>query len=68
MKYKGYTGNIDKDFEDFPNGLWYGKVLNITDTVLYESDSILGMEDAFHKAVDDYLDAHGLEGRACKEK
>lgn len=60
-KYKGYTGTIQVSEDD---NCLYGKILSITDTILYEGTTVKELERAFHEAVNDYLETckrHGLE-------
>lgn len=48
--YRGIVGSIE-----FNDGKHYGKLLNITDLVNYQADSLVDLEKEFHNAVDDYL-------------
>ncbi len=52
LKYKKYLGSVDFSEED---NILYGKILGINDLVSYEGTSIKTLEDAFKKAVEDYL-------------
>jgi predicted HicB family RNase H-like nuclease len=52
LKYKGYIGLA------VPNQLtdgWRGKLINVSDLVTYESDSLKGLSIEFQAAVDDYI-------------
>ena len=51
-KYKGYECDFQYDEEDLT---WYGKIEGIRDLVNFESETYDGLEEEFHKAVDDYL-------------
>lgn len=51
--YKGYTSRPEYSTED---RIFYGKILGISDLVDFQSESAQALEDAFHKAVDDYLE------------
>lgn len=51
--YRNYRGSALISVED---NLLYGKVLDITDLVSYEADTVPGLKKAFEEAVDDYLD------------
>ena len=52
MHYKGYSARSEHSAEDH---IFYGTILEISDMVDFESGSAEALEDAFHKAVDDYL-------------
>lgn len=53
LEYKGYFAKIEYSAED---GVLYGKVEGIKDFANFESDSVVGIENEFHAAVDDYLE------------
>lgn len=53
LKYKGYTTRVEYSVED---QVLHGKIEGISDLVDFESDSLSEIENAFHSAVDDYLD------------
>ena len=59
LEYNGYLGSISFDSEDM---IFFGKIEGINDLVSYEADSISGLQLAFQKAVDDYLDELMLKG------
>ena len=52
LEYKGYKTIVKYSEED---GVFHGKLENITDLVTYEADTIEKTAPAFHEAVDDYL-------------
>ena len=52
MKYKSYFGSIEYSQED---NCLHGRLLNITDSISYEGNSVDEIKAAFHEAVDDYL-------------
>lgn len=52
LTYKGYSTRVEYSAED---GVLHGKIEGIADLVNFESESIEGVESAFHEAVDDYL-------------
>jgi len=54
MKYKGYTAIFGFDHND---NIFHGKIDGITDLVVFEAKSEEELKDAFHEAVDDYLEA-----------
>lgn len=53
LDYKGYSTSIEIDF---PSHLLYGKIEGIRDYVNFESESVEGIIQEFHSAVDDYLE------------
>jgi hypothetical protein len=53
MEHRGYTGTVEYDRVD---GFFYGRVLDIDDSVYYEAVSEERLEAAFRDAVDEYLD------------
>lgn len=57
IKYKDFIGSIEFCKE---SNCFFGKILNISDLVSYESESLEFIEESFKKAVDDYLET-------CKE-
>lgn len=57
MEYKGYYTKIEYDTTA---DILYGKIEGIGDLVTFESDSVQGIKNEFHLAVDDYLEM-------CKE-
>ena len=53
LEYKGYYTVIKIDFERHQ---LYGKIEGISDLVNFMSDTLSGIENEFHSAVDDYLE------------
>lgn len=53
MTYKGYTARIDYDDED---GIFFGRLAGIRDTIGFHADTVDELRRAFHEAVDDYLE------------
>lgn len=53
LTYKGYHASVEYHPED---GLLFGRVLDVRDTVIFEVEQASEVEQAFHGAVDDYLD------------
>lgn len=53
MKYKGYTGVVqfDEEAETF-----FGKVINIRDTVTFQATDAHDLRREFEASVEDYLD------------
>jgi hypothetical protein len=58
LEYKGYKA--EHDWDDDAN-IFYGEVTNIRDVITFQSDTEQDIEQAFHDAVDDYLNF-------CKER
>lgn len=52
LKYKGYLGSVGFSEKD---QVFYGKIEGIDGLVNFEGDSVKGLTDAFHDAVDDYI-------------
>lgn len=52
LTYKGYSTRVEYSAED---GVLHGKIEGIADLVNFESETVEGVETAFHEAVDDYL-------------
>jgi predicted HicB family RNase H-like nuclease len=57
MNYKGYFGTVRYSEED---EVFYGKIAGINDLIMFEGASVKELKNAFHEAVDDYLET-------CKE-
>lgn len=53
LQYKGYFTKIEYSA---PDHLLYGKIEGIKDLVNFESESVIGIEQEFKNAVDDYLE------------
>lgn len=52
MKYKGYEATIEYDAED---RLFFGRVVNIKDVIVFDGLSVDELEQAFHHVIDEYL-------------
>ncbi len=52
LKHKNYFGSVEFSSED---NILYGKIFGINDLISYEGTSIQTLENAFKKAVEDYL-------------
>jgi predicted HicB family RNase H-like nuclease len=50
--YRNFIGSVQVSLED---NVLHGKLLNITDVVSYEADTVPGLKRAFEEAVDDYI-------------
>jgi predicted HicB family RNase H-like nuclease len=53
LEYKGYQASIEFSAED---RTFFGKILHIPSLILFEADSVDALKEAFHQAVDDYLE------------
>ncbi len=53
MSYKGYLGSVAYSEKD---QVFFGKIEGIKGLVNFEGESVKELTDAFHEAVDDYLD------------
>lgn len=52
MKYKGYEASIEYDEED---RLFFGRVINIKDIIVFDGLSVDELEQAFQSVIDEYL-------------
>ena len=53
MSYKGYSARVEYDDED---GIFVGRIAGIRDGVGFHADSVAELREAFHDAVEDYLE------------
>lgn len=53
LKYKGFLGSVSFSEED---NVFFGKIEGIDGLVNFEGESVKELTDAFHEAVDDYID------------
>ncbi|MEW6116359.1 MAG: type II toxin-antitoxin system HicB family antitoxin [Nitrospirota bacterium] len=63
MTYKGYTGSAHFSAED---KVFHGKVEGIKDLIRFEGRDVENLKDAFHEAVDDYIEHSRAKGREPK--
>ncbi len=61
MNYKGYQARVDFDADD---GIFVGRIAGIDDNVGFHADSVKALLEAFHEAVDDYLETCAKVGKA----
>ena len=52
MKYKGYEAVIEYDEED---RLFFGRVINIKDIIVFDGLSVDELEQSFQDVIDEYL-------------
>jgi len=60
MTYKNYAARIEYDDED---GLFVGRIAGIGDRVGFHADTVEGLRDAFHDAVEDYIEVCAKVGK-----
>lgn len=60
MHYKGYAARIDYDDDD---GIFTGRIAGIRDRVGFHADTVEGLREAFHEAVEDYLETCASLGK-----
>ena len=60
MSYKGYWARIEYDDED---GIFTGRLAGIRDGVGFHADTVEGLREAFHEAVEDYLETCARIGK-----
>jgi predicted HicB family RNase H-like nuclease len=53
MTYKNYAARIEYDDDDL---IFTGRIAGIRDGVGFHADTVEGLRDAFHEAVEDYLE------------
>ena len=60
MTYKGYSARIDYDDED---GTFTGQIAGIRDGVGFHADNVEALREAFHEAVEDYIETCARIGK-----
>lgn len=60
MTYKGYAARIEYDDED---GIFVGRIAGIRDGVGFHADTVDRLREAFHEAVEDYIDTCARIGK-----
>ena len=60
MSYKGYSARVEYDDED---GIFVGRIAGIRDGVGFHADSVSELKEAFHEAVEDYLETCASIGK-----
>ncbi len=60
MNYKGYSARVEYDDED---GIFTGRLAGIRDGVGLHADTVGGLREAFHEAVEDYLESCAKIGK-----
>ena len=64
MHYRGYEARIEYSDED---GCFVGHVAGIEDIVGFHGDSVTELREAFHEAVDAYLEMAEAAGRPAQK-
>jgi predicted HicB family RNase H-like nuclease len=60
MSYKGYSARIAYDDDD---GIFTGRIAGIRDGVGFHADTVEALRDAFHEAVEDYIETCAKVGK-----
>ncbi len=60
LSYKGYTAKIEFDPDD---NILFGNIIGIRDTVGFHGESASELKEAFHEAVEFYLESCEKAGR-----
>ena len=60
MSYKGYSARIEYDDED---GIFTGRIAGIRDGVGFHAETVDGLREAFHEAVEDYIETCAKVGK-----
>lgn len=60
MTYKGYHAKINFDERD---GIFWGKVIGIRDSITFEGETVAQLTEDFHDAIDHYLSDCKQQGR-----
>ena len=60
MSYKGYSARVEYDDED---GIFVGRIAGIRDGVGFHADSVAELREAFHDAVEDYIETCASIGK-----
>lgn len=60
LQYKDYYASVEFNTED---NVFHGKILAIADLVSFEGTSVSELIEAFHEAVDDYLETCAALGK-----
>jgi len=61
LNYNNFTGSVRFSAED---NVFHGKIEGIRDLVTFEGQSVMELVEAFHEAVDDYLELCAEAGKS----
>jgi predicted HicB family RNase H-like nuclease len=54
LEYRGYRARVEFDAGD---AIFFGRIAGIRDGIGFHADTVVGLQAAFHEAVEDYIDA-----------
>ncbi len=60
LSYKGFTAKIEFSADD---NVFVGRLIGIDDIVMFDSETVTGIKDAFHEAVDFHLEVCRKQGK-----
>lgn len=60
LTYKGFSARVEFDAED---AILVGRIAGINDVVSFHADDAVGIVEAFHEAVDDYIETCAKVGK-----
>ena len=60
LDYRKYRARVEFDAED---GLFFGRIAGIRDGVSFHADSVPALVEAFHEALDDYIETCASLGK-----
>ncbi|MDE0660228.1 MAG: type II toxin-antitoxin system HicB family antitoxin [Gammaproteobacteria bacterium] len=60
MTFKGYSARIEYDDDD---GIFIGRIAGIRDGVGFHADTVANLREAFHEAVEDYIETCAKIGK-----
>jgi predicted HicB family RNase H-like nuclease len=60
MSYNGYSACIEYDDDD---GIFTGRIAGIRDGVGFHGDTVAALRNAFHEAVEDYIETCAKVGK-----
>ena len=61
LDYRKYRARVEFDAED---GVFVGRIAGIRDGVSFHADSVPALVEAFHEAVDDYIETCARLGKS----
>lgn len=60
MTYRGYSARVEYDDED---GIFFGRIAGIRDGIGFHGDNVADLREAFHEAVEDYIETCAKIGK-----
>ena len=61
LRHKGYSARVEFDADD---RIFFGRIAGIADGIGFHADTVDGLVAAFEEAVEDYLEACAVVGKA----